>query len=68
MIESAYSNTLDAGSVSEVIAIIMIGASAGFTFRYVGGPGRLTGNSLAAALIAACTSRAAPSTFRSRSN
>src|SRR5437899_750998 len=46
----------------------MIGASAGFTFRYVGGLGILMGKSLAAALIAAATSLSAPSTFRSRLN
>src|ERR1051326_6810471 len=45
-----------------------MGASAGFIFRYVGGLGRLIGKSFAAALIAACTSRAARSTFRLRSN
>src|SRR5262245_6877083 len=46
----------------------MMGASAGFIFRYVGGLGRLIGKSFAAALIAAWTSRAALSTFRLRSN
>src|SRR4051794_17649579 len=46
----------------------MIGASAGFIFRYVGGPGRLIGKSPAAALMAACTSRAARSTLRFKSN
>ena len=35
------------------IAKIMIGASAGLIFRYVGGDGRLIGKSAAAALIAA---------------
>src|SRR6266705_122551 len=55
-------------SVSEVSARIMIGATAGFTLRYVGLRGRLVGSWLLAALIAACTSRAAPSISRSRSN
>src|SRR5580765_8754033 len=55
-------------SVSDVIARIITGASAGLTFRYVGGAGRLIGRSPAAALIAACTSRAARSTLRSRLN
>jgi hypothetical protein len=45
-----------------------IGASAGFTLRYVGLDGRLAGRLVRAALIAACTSRAAPSMLRSRSN
>jgi len=54
--------------VSDVSAMIMMGASAGFTFRYEGFPGRLAGNWLRAALIAACTSRAAASMFRLRSN
>ena len=53
---------------SEVSARIMIGASAGFTFRYAGLPGRLAGNWPRAALMAACTSRAAASMFRLRSN
>src|SRR5499427_5556931 len=46
----------------------MIGASAGFTFRYVGLLGRLGGSWLRAALMAACTSRAAASMLRLRSN
>ena len=54
--------------MSEVIAITRIGESAGLILRYVGGPGRLIGRSLEAALMAACTSRAAESTVRSRSN
>jgi hypothetical protein len=53
---------------SEVIARIMIGASAGFTFRYVGLLGRLEGSWLRAAWIAACTSRAAPLMSRFSSN
>ena len=46
----------------------MIGASAGLTFRYVGLLGSPVGSRLRAALIAACTSRAAPSMSRERSN
>src|SRR5436305_11085273 len=46
----------------------MIGASAGFTFRYVGLLGSPDGSKLRAALIAACTSRAAPSMSRFKSN
>src|SRR5271155_3260446 len=48
--------------------MIMIGASAGFTLRYVGFAGRLAGRYVRAALIAASTSRAAPSISRERSN
>ena len=53
---------------SEVIARTMIGASDGLTLRYDGGCGRPIGNSLDAALIALCTSRAAPLISRPRSN
>src|SRR3954471_17424809 len=45
-----------------------MGESAGFTFRNDGRLGRLAGRSALAALIAACTSRAAESWVRSRSN
>src|SRR5437016_9639139 len=54
--------------VSDVSERISTGASAGFTLRYVGLFGRFAGNWLRAALIAACTSRAAASIFRLRSN
>ena len=50
------------------MANTMIGASEGFTFLYDGGCGRPVGNSPAAALIALCTSRAAPLMSRFRSN
>src|SRR5574343_667631 len=46
----------------------MIGESAGFTLRYVGLDGKPVGNKARAATMAACTSRAAPSMLRSRSN
>src|SRR5262245_17472490 len=46
----------------------MMGASAGLTFRYQGLLGRFGGSWLRAALMAACTSRAAASMFRFRSN
>src|ERR1700756_2153282 len=46
----------------------MMGESAGFTFRQFGFCGRLDGSCPRAALIAACTSRAAASIFRFRSN
>ena len=45
-----------------------MGESAGFTLRYVGGLGRSFGNCPVAALIAPCTSFAAPSMSRSSSN
>ena len=54
--------------MSEVSARIMIGESAGLTFRYVGLLGMLAGRFARAALMAACTSRAAPSMFRVKSN
>src|SRR3954465_438487 len=53
---------------SDVRDRIITGASAGFTFLYVGLLGRLVGRSLRAAWIAACTSRAAPSMLRESSN
>ena len=46
----------------------MIGASAGFTFWYVGEFGRFAGSCPRAAAIAPCTSRAAPLMSRARSN
>src|SRR5712691_5775695 len=52
----------------EVKARIMMGASAGLTFRYEGLLGRFAGSWPRAALIAACTSRAAASMLRFRSN
>src|SRR6202521_2372667 len=55
-------------TLSEVSDMIKIGASAGFTLRYQGLPGRYDGNWLREALIAACTSRAAASMLRLRSN
>src|SRR5277367_4534238 len=46
----------------------MIGESAGLTLRYVGLAGRFAGKYVRAELMAASTSRAAPSMFRLRSN
>jgi hypothetical protein len=46
----------------------MIGASVGFTFRKLGRDGMFAGSSPPAALMAACTSRAAAFTSRSSSN
>src|SRR3954469_10925189 len=54
--------------VLEVSARIMTGASAGLTLRYCGLLRRSVGRSARAALIAAWTSRAAPSIERDRSN
>gem|GEM_PF-1279378 len=55
-------------SVSDVIASVMIGASDGLDLWYVGLLRRLVGSSERAALMAACTSRAAPLMSRDRSN
>ncbi len=54
--------------MSEVRAIIMIGALAGLTFHQDGLCGRLDGRLARAALMAACTSRAAPLMSRPNSN
>src|SRR5258708_21592335 len=53
---------------SDVRDSIRIGESAGFTFRYEGLFGRFAGSWPRAALIAACTSRAAALMSRSSSN
>ena len=52
----------------EVNVKIMIGESAGLTLRYIGLLGMPVGNIARAALMAACTSRAAPSMLRFKSN
>ena len=54
--------------VLDVSARIRIGAADGLALRNVGSVGRSPGRSLSAALSAACTSRAAPSMLRLRSN
>ena len=54
--------------VFEVSARIRIGAADGLALRKVGSVGRSPGRSVSAALSAACTSRAAPSMLRLRSN
>ena len=64
----AASNSRPWPSVSEVTASTMAGALAGLILRYCGLLGRSPGISMRAALIAACTSRAAPSMLRDRSN
>src|ERR1700755_241007 len=65
---SAYSSTLEVGKVSERSARNMIGVSAGFTLRMVGGFGMVGGSLRGAADVADCTSSAAPSRLRSRLN
>src|SRR5262249_41571737 len=67
-IDEAASYICPRSTVSEVRARIITGASAGFTFRYVGLFGNPAGKNARAALIAACTSRAAPSMSRLKSN
>ena len=67
-IESAMSNIASCVAVSEVSARTITGASAGFTLRQYGLNGKLGGNCPRAELMAACTSRAAASISRSKSN
>src|SRR5581483_9345480 len=56
------------GAVSDVSARNITGVSAGLTLRYAGGVGRSSGSRAAATEIADCTSRAAASILRLRSN
>src|SRR6266702_821777 len=65
---SAYSATVDNGSVDDESTMFMIGASAGFTLRWGGGLGIDDGSERAAAAIADCTSCAAASMLRSSEN
>src|SRR5260370_26697612 len=65
---SAYSATVEVGNVVDDSTICMIGASAGFTLRCVGGLGIDDGSERAAAAIADCTSCAAASMLRSSEN
>ena len=65
---SAYSATVESGSVDDESTMFMIGASAGFTLRWVGGLGIDDGSERAAAAIADCTSCAAASMLRSSEN
>ena len=57
-----------AGMVLEVSARMRIGEAEGFDFRKLGSVGMSAGMSAAAALMAACTSWAAPTMSRVRSN
>ena len=58
----------DSGSSGEASVNEMTGASAGFTLRKLGGAGSSAGRRRRVAVICDCTSRAAPSMLRSRSN
>ena len=65
---SAYSSSVHNGTVSDCIEIKRIGWSAGLTLRNVGGVGMPAGSRGAAWVMAAWTSRAAPSSSRLRLN
>src|SRR5207302_1141486 len=65
---SPYSSTTDNGSVGEIKLMYMIGKSPGFTLRKLGGVVISTGSLRAATVSAVCTSSAAPSILRLRSN
>ena len=67
-VRSAYSFTSHMGAVSELSTMNMMGESAGLDLRKEGGDGMPGGSSGMAAEIAVCTSTAAPSILRSRSN
>jgi hypothetical protein len=56
------------GMLSEVMARVSTGASAGFTLAYTGGAGRSAGSSEPPALMAACTCCSATSSARPRPN
>ena len=65
---SPNSLTADSGRVGETKLIYMIGKSPGFTLRKLGGVVISTGSLRAATVSAVCTSSAAPSMSRLRSN
>src|ERR1700676_2651092 len=65
---SAYSSRVHRGRVLDVRARYKIGWSAGFTLVKVGGVGMPGGNRREAWVISACTSTAAPSRLRLKSN
>ena len=65
---SAYSSSVHGGTVVDVMTRYRIGWSAGFTFVNVGGVGMPCGSRRAACVIAPCTSTAAPSRLRFKSN
>src|SRR6267154_5398949 len=68
MVMSPYSLTADSGSVAEPSATNSTGKSAGFTLRKLGGIVISIGNRRCAIVNAVCTSRAAASMLRLRSN
>src|SRR5499425_2762066 len=65
---SAYSSTTESGKVGDRKLRYMTGNSAGFTLRKLGGMVISTGSLRAATVSAVCTSSAAPSMLRLRSN
>ncbi len=65
---SAYSSTAESGSVEELRLRKITGASAGFALMKLGGVVIWIGKRLAAEVKADCTSRAAPSMLRLKSN
>jgi hypothetical protein len=65
---SPYSCTVDSGSVGEMMAMNRIGKSPGLTLRKLGGVVISTGSRRCAMVSAVCTSRAAPSMSRFKSN
>src|ERR1043165_9556337 len=68
MVMSPYSLTLDSGSVAEPSETNSTGKSAGFTLRKLGGIVISIGNLRCAIVSAVCTSSAAASMLRLRSN
>src|SRR6478735_5581443 len=68
MVISPYSLTVDSGSVSEPSEINRIAKSDGLTFRKLGGIVISIGNRRCAMVSAVCTSSAAASMLRLRSN
>ena len=68
IVDSAYSSTVDIGSVAERSTRNITGWSPGLTFWYDGGAGICGGSWRAVLAIIACTSCAAASMFRLRSN
>src|SRR6202008_386886 len=68
MVDWAYSSSDESGSVSDSSTMINTGKSAGFTFWYDGGTGICGGSCRAVFAIIDCTSCAAASMLRDRSN
>src|SRR4249919_4233923 len=68
MVMSPYSWTADSGSVDELSTTNNTGKSAGFTLRKLGGIVISIGNRRCAIVSAVCTSSAAASMLRLRSN